>query len=82
VNSQFSSIPHLFVCLFVCLFIYLFMVLSFLSYIYILNISPLLDMGLVKIFFFLMCRLLVCLFGSLLLSSFLRSNLSILALRA
>jgi hypothetical protein len=53
VKSWFSSIPHFLIGLFV-------LVISFLSSLYILDISPLLDVGLVKIFFSI-CRLLICL---------------------
>jgi hypothetical protein len=44
VNSQFSSIPHVLIELFG------FLVISFLRSLYILDISPLSDVGLVKIF--------------------------------
>ena len=44
VNSWFISIPHFLIGLFG------FLVVSFLSYLYILDISPLSDVGLVKIF--------------------------------
>jgi hypothetical protein len=81
VNSQFSSIPHFFGlgCLGV-------LVINFLSSLYILDISPLSDVGLVKIFFFqsVGCRfvLLTMSFALQKLSSFKRSHLSIVDLRA
>jgi hypothetical protein len=45
VKSQFSSVLHFLIGLFV------FLVISFLSSLYILDITPLSDVGLVKIFF-------------------------------
>jgi hypothetical protein len=54
VNSWFSSIPHFLIGLFH------FLVINFLSFLYILDISPLSDVGLVKIFFPI-CRLPICL---------------------
>jgi hypothetical protein len=51
VNSWFSCIPYVLIVLFVCLFVCLFLVFSFLSSLYILDISPLLDVGLVKMFY-------------------------------
>ena len=45
VNSRFSPTPHILVGLFG------FLVINFLSSLFILNISPLLDVGLVKFFF-------------------------------
>jgi hypothetical protein len=45
VNSLFHSIPHFLIGLFV------FLVISFLSSLYSLDISPVLDVGLVKIFY-------------------------------
>ena len=61
-KSQFSPIPSfliglffVFCFLFVCLFVF---VVTFLSSVYILDISPLSDVGLVKIFFPI-CRLLI-----------------------
>jgi hypothetical protein len=80
VNSQFSSITHFLIGLFG------FLVINFLSSFYILDISPLLDVGLVKIFF---PQSVGCQFFSFAmsfalqkLSSFMRSHLSIVALRA
>ena len=52
VKSQLSSIPHILIGLFG------FLVISFLNSLYILDISPLLDVGLVKIFFSI-CGLLI-----------------------
>jgi hypothetical protein len=54
-NSQFSSIPHFLIVLFG------FLVINFLSSLYILDISHLLDVGLVKIFFLQISRLPICL---------------------
>jgi hypothetical protein len=54
VNSQFSSIPNFLIGLFS------FLVINLLSILYILDISPLLDVGLVKTFFPI-CRLPICL---------------------
>ena len=54
VNFWFSSIPHFLIGLFG------FLVINFLSSLYILDISPLSDVGLVKIFFPI-CRLPICL---------------------
>jgi hypothetical protein len=51
VNSRFSSKSHILIGLFVCLFV-CFLVFSFLSSLYILDIRPLFDMMLVKVFFF------------------------------
>jgi hypothetical protein len=59
VNFLFTSIPHLSIGLFVCFF-----VISFLSSLYILDIIPLLDVGLVK--FFPVCQLLICSIDSVL----------------
>jgi hypothetical protein len=58
VNSLFSSTPHFLIGLFVlllllfCLFV-CFLVVSFLISLYILDISPVSNVGLVKVFFFL-----------------------------
>jgi hypothetical protein len=54
VNSQFSSIPHFLIGWFG------FLIVTFLNSLYILDITLLLDMRLVKIFF-LICRLPICL---------------------
>jgi hypothetical protein len=59
VNYLFSSIPHFLTGLFG------FLVVSFLSSLYILDISSLLDLGLVK-FFFSICRLPICLIDNIL----------------
>ena len=56
VNSRFSSIPHFLIEIFG------FLVINFLSSLYILDISPLSDVGLVKIFLTI-CRLLFCPIG-------------------
>ena len=79
VKSQFSSIPYYLIGLFG------FLVINFLSSLYILVISPLLDAGLVKIFsqsVGYQFVLLTMSFALQKLSSFMRSHLSILDLRA
>jgi hypothetical protein len=69
VNSCFSFLPHfllLFKILFICLFIHLFiLVINFLTSLYILDVSSILDVGLVKIFSPI-CRLPICLINYLL----------------
>jgi len=74
VNFLFSSIPHFLVGLFG-----FFLVVSSLSSLYILDISPLLHVVLVKIFFPI-CSLTICPINYVLteMSSFMRSHLSIL----
>jgi hypothetical protein len=57
VNSWLSSIPHFLIGLFICLFVF---VINFLSSLYILDISPLSDGGLVNIFSPI-CKLPICL---------------------
>jgi hypothetical protein len=80
VKSLFSSIPHFLLGCFV------FLVINFLSSLYTLDISPLSDVGLVKIFFpqSVGCRfvLLTMSFALQKLFSFMRSHLSVLDLRA
>ena len=53
-NSLSSFVPHILIRLFG------FLEINFLSSVYILDISPLSDVGLVKIFFKISCRLPIC----------------------
>ena len=79
VSSLFNSVPHFLIGLFG------FLESNFLSSLYILDISPLSDVGLVKIFSqFVGCRfvLLMVSFALQKLCNFMRSHLSILDLRA
>jgi hypothetical protein len=76
-NSLFSSVPHFYIGLFGIL------ESNFLSSVYILDISPLLDLGLVKIFSQSVCCLLILLtvsFALQKLCNFMRSRLLILDL--
>ena len=78
-NSLFSSVPHFLIGLFGSL------KSTFLTSLYILDISPLSDVGLVKIFFHFVGCCFVLLTVSLALQklcNFMRSHLSILDLRA
>jgi hypothetical protein len=78
-NSLFSSVPHFLIGLFVSL------ESNFLNFLYILDISPLSDLGLVKIFFqSVSCHfvLLTVSFALLMFCNVMRSHLSVLDLRA